>query len=416
MFWLLIAPMVAGVLALAGAAFLAVDNYPRIAGKPPLTAADIERAVRVLEQHDPRKLKPSTQQTITVSQQDLELALDYMASRLGRGAVRVVLQDGAARIFASAELPANPLGRYVNVEGRVTEAAGAVRIGGVRVGRVPVPDWLARWLAVEGLERAGATGAYKVATSAVKRVSIADHRLSVTYEWRPDLADELRAGVIGPEDQERLRAYQAALAAAVGVGRPGSSATLAELIAPLVRVAAERSMKGEPVAENRAMILALTCYVNGKSLAALVPAAREWPRPQHRSVTLRGREDFAQHFTVSATIASGAGRSVADAVGLFKEVDDSRTGSGFSFQDLVADRAGTRFGELATSDPGSAKKLQARVGARMRDSDMMPAPDDLPEGITEADFKRRFDGLEAPKYKRLMAEIDRRVATTPLYR
>ena len=107
---------------------------------------------------------------------------------------------------------------------------------------------------------------------------------------------------------------------------------------------------------------------------------------------------------------------MADAIGLYKEVDDSRGGSGFSFNDIAADRACTRFGELAAGSPESALKLQRRVGEGVRESDLMPAVKDLPEFMSEAEFKSRFGGIGAPQYKRMMEDIERRIAALALYR
>jgi hypothetical protein len=46
----------------------------------------------------------------------------------------------------------------------------------------------------------------------------------------------------------------------------------------------------------------------------------------------------------------------------------------------------------------------------------MPAAADLPENMPEAEFKRRFGGVGAPVYQRVMDDIERRVAACPLYR
>ncbi|MBI1991579.1 MAG: hypothetical protein HYS65_18110, partial [Betaproteobacteria bacterium] len=129
-----------------------------------------------------------------------------------------------------------------------------------------------------------------------------------------------------------------------------------------------------------------------------------------------GREDFPQHFTISAAIAANAGAPLSDAIGLYKEVDDSRGGSGFSFNDIAADRAGTRFGELAAGSRESAMKLQRQVAAGVRDADILPPVSDLPEFMPEAEFKRRYGGIGAPAYKRTMDDIERRIAALPLYR
>jgi hypothetical protein len=100
---------------------------------------------------------------------------------------------------------------------------------------------------------------------------------------------------------------------------------------------------------------------------------------------------------------------------VYKEIADSRGGSGFSFNDIAADRAGTRFGELA-ANIATAKKLQQRLVAGVTEKDLMPATADLPEFMQEAEFKRRFGGVDAPEYKKMMANIERRIAALSLYK
>jgi hypothetical protein len=181
-----------------------------------------------------------------------------------------------------------------------------------------------------------------------------------------------------------------------------------------MRLAAERGADSQ--AESRAAIVVVAFYVNGKGLAAIVPGAKDWPVAVTRTVTLNGRTDFPQHFTISAALAAHAGTPLSDAIGLYKEVDDSRHGSGFSFNDIAADRAGTTFGELATRSAASARQVQRRFAAGVRESDLMPNAADLPEFMPEAEFKRRFGGIGAPAYQRMMQDIERRVAACPLYR
>jgi hypothetical protein len=131
-------------------------------------------------------------------------------------------------------------------------------------------------------------------------------------------------------------------------------------------------------------------------------------------VTLLGREDFTLHFLISAVIAAEAGTPLADAVGLWKELADARRGgSGFSFDDIAADRAGTRLGEVAVRD---AERLQARLAAGVVESDLMPPVADLPEFLPEAEFIARFGGIGAPAYQRMIEDIDARIAALALLR
>ncbi|MGL6109607.1 MAG: hypothetical protein ACRC2B_05845, partial [Rubrivivax sp.] len=119
------------------------------------------------------------------------------------------------------------------------------------------------------------------------------------------------------------------------------------------------------------------------------------------------------HFLISAVIAAEAGTPLADAVGLWKELADARRGgSGFSFNDLAADRAGTRFGELVVRD---TERLQARIAAGVIDTDLMPQVSDLPEHLPEPEFVARFGGVGGAGYNRLLADIEARIDALPMF-
>ncbi|MGE5819475.1 MAG: hypothetical protein ACM37Z_15750, partial [Deltaproteobacteria bacterium] len=64
----------------------------------------------------------------------------------------------------------------------------------------------------------------------------------------------------------------------------------------------------------------------------------------------------------------------------------------------------------------AAVKLQRRLSAGIREKDIMPATQDLPEFMPDAEFKKRYGGVGAPAYNQMMADIERRVAALPLYR
>ena len=235
----------------------------------------------------------------------------------------------------------------------------------------------------------------------------------MTYEWQADLPNKLRTALLPAEERARLRAYQERLAS-VSHSLKAKDISLTELLAPLFMLAADRSTDGDAVAENRAAIFLLTLYVSGQSLETILPDAKSWPQPEIRRALLNRRDDFPKHFIISAALAARAGGPLADAVGVYKEIEDSRGGSGFSFNDIAADRAGTRFGEYA-ADPASARRLQQRMRARIKEKDLMPTTEDLPEFMPEREFQRRFGGVDAPPYKKIMTDIERRVAALSLY-
>jgi hypothetical protein len=403
------------LLAGAGAAvWLAFDDAPLLLPAKEVSAADVERAKRLLDRHDPRKQKGNGPRHIALTQADLDALLGQAAKTLGRAATaRIVPMAGGAALQLSLRTEGNPLGHWLNVDAQLREAAGLPRFESLRIGRLPVPAWLADVALEQALARVGSGEPGRLATQTVQSVRFTPGQVHVAYEWRAGLASEVRALLVPPADAQRLRVYVERLSAVVAKTAPAQEVSLAALMGPLFSLAAQRSAAGEAARENRAALIVLTFHANGRNLAALTPAAREWPSPAKRSVTLAGREDFAKHLLVSAVLAAESGGALADAVGLFKEVDDSRRGSGFSFNDIAADRAGTRLGELAVQSP---QKLQAALAGAPKESDFMPEVRDLPEFMPEAEFKRRFGGVGAPAYDRMMRDIEVRVAALRLFR
>jgi len=135
--------------------------------------------------------------------------------------------------------------------------------------------------------------------------------------------------------------------------------------------------------------------------------------PATLPVTLAGREDLAKHFTLSAALAAAADPAIGRALGTWKELDDSLAGgSGFSFVDLAADRAGLRLGETA-ADPARASRLSRRFGA--------DAPELLPltalgfnEGMSTGVFEHRYRDVSSAEYAEAVARIDRALDTLPV--
>ncbi|MFT5488570.1 MAG: hypothetical protein ACI9MU_003497, partial [Alphaproteobacteria bacterium] len=108
---------------------------------------------------------------------------------------------------------------------------------------------------------------------------------------------------------------------------------------------------------------------------------------------------------------------IADFIGEAKEVQDATNKvSGFSFTDLAADRAGVRFAEVATGSVDGARRMQEFLSRPVSEKQFFPQIRDLPEGLTAAQFKAQYGERDSAKYKGMVAEIDRRIASIPMYR
>ncbi|MFT3718397.1 hypothetical protein [Pseudorhodoferax sp.] len=402
---------VAGLLALA---WYCSDEAPAVA-RAAATPAEAARARQLAARSDPRRAPPGVLRTITLTQEDLDLLLPHLAAHAAKGQARAELQPGRARLRLSLPLPSNPFGPWLNVQAQLVQAGDLPQVQDMRLGRLALPQPVADWLLARGLgwlqRQPGAE-----ALDSIAQVQITPDALRIAYAWNDGAPAALKAAQAGPEETARLRVYQEHLqAAAAQAAAPGQP--LPALLQPLLELAGRRAAGNAAAraAEQRAALLALAFHVNGKGLAAIVPALADAPAPLPRNVHLAGRSDLAQHFAVSAALAAVAGTPLADAVGPYKAQEDAgQDGGGFSFADLAADRAGARFGALAVAaDQG---RLQQRLAAGLTEQDLLPPLRDLPEFLPQAVFERRYGEVGSPAFKRMRGNIDRRIGVLALYR
>jgi hypothetical protein len=169
------------------------------------------------------------------------------------------------------------------------------------------------------------------------------------------------------------------------------------------------------VEHNRAAILALGIALGHERLARYAGLERNSALVRtaitvRAGTTLRGREDWVRHYCLSAALAIVENSLISDAGGLIKEELDALThGSGFSFGDLTADRAGVRFARAATNSEPAALAMQARLQAGYAADDFFPQASDFPERLTVEQFRRDYGGVGTPRYRQTVRDIDTRL-------
>jgi hypothetical protein len=432
--------LVAGALLWAGAQLLQAEPAVPVDGA--VAVRDIERALALVRANDPRLVPHGVQLSVVATQQELDLLLSHAARRrLGvRG--RVVLGAGEAQVVGSLMQRVGPWSRWVNVRGVVREGTPLPQLVRLQVGTVPLPGWLAQRLVAWALPRTPVAPVLPVLAEAVRGVAIAPGRLQLRYQWSEAAVAQLMDALVAPAELARLRDYHGRLGALLAVrdsasGRPqGATADATEdttadstqgvtaaapplplvrLLAPLLGTAAQRAAaSGDAGAEVRAALLTVALYLAHQPLGTRIPAAAGWPALPRRAVLLAGREDLAAHFVVSALVVVEGTTPLAQAVGVYKELQDSRPGgSGFSFADLAADLAGTRFGELAQRNPAW---LAERMARGVEEGELLPSLTGMPEGVDSATLALVYGGAEGAGTRQLRQELARRVDTLALYR
>jgi hypothetical protein len=413
-FILLILAVIAGIIALP---FLAVDDHPMVSNNISYSATEIGQAKALLKRNDPRRLEAGEMVTQWIDEHEVSLVAGYLLSQLGGGGVAVELHPGRAFAQLSVKLPDNPLGKYVNFSMSMSQWSNVLAIEEMVLGSITVPGWLAETMRQHGNEALKRIPEYAATIDAINGFQILEDRMLIAFQWRPELVDQLKrkgqALAVDEELQARLLAYSKQIQAVAANPALDRRVSLTEFMTPLFSLAQARS--DDPVEENRAALLALSFYFSGVDISRMLGVSLPEKKSVSKQLTLSNRYDFAQHFLTSAALTVTGNVDLANAVGLFKELDDASGGSGFSFTDLGADRAGVRAAEFATANAASAKKFQDVMTGRLNESDFIADFLDLPEFLPDDQFKAQYGGVDGKKYKEIVADIESRLNRLPIY-
>ena len=426
LFWLALPATIIGVP--TAFAWLALDREPLVARMAEVTADDMLRAEEFWKRYDPRLIKAGRPSTVVATEQQLNSAIRAGLSAVGHVKSRVAVDARGLSVVSTASISLPIVGRtrFANVRAVIAPSPSGLKISRLSIGRFSVPANLAPAVLQGIIEIAAGPGTGANFINSVRAVSIEGKSVSVAFTAPAGViadvkkvAKKVARKVARTGEPEVVRVYYTKLIELAR--RQGSNArtSLTAFVQPLFRLAGKRSKTGNPVEENRAAILALSLYFGDQRIERVVgdilgaEMRRKIRRTEH--VRLDGRHDFVKHFVVSAGLVLAGGTVVATAVGVAKEIKDSGGANGFSFSDLAADRAGVQFARAAIASRDEAVRFQRRLSDLITEADIFPAVQDLPEGLSAPEFKRRYGDTNSRAYSRLVAEIDRRIGKITLY-
>lgn len=395
--------------------WLILDDAPAIEPPSEFRRTDLAWVKSLFQKHDPRRQTPDVVHSILLDEAEVNRLLNYAVELRRVNGIAAELTPGLATLTATLAMPRNPFGRYLNLTADVADVPGGVRIQHLQLGSLPVPGALAdgfarlthRWLLRDET--------YAALAGAFSRVNFDENQATLDYRWHPVLMTQIERKsaelLIAPEDQARMLVYAEHLDTLIKRYPHGRTVALVEVAAPLFAFA--RTIDGDEAEENRAALTALGAYLTGISLPKLLEGDSQSIRRAPRVLlALHGRRDFAEHYVISAALAVNGGSRMANAIGLIKEEEDATKGSGFSFTDLAANRAGVQLGEHALGR--NAAQVQQRLATARNDTDLMPNFRDLPEFMSQDEFDRKFGPIGGPRYQQIIDRIDARLAAHPL--
>ncbi|HXY40933.1 MAG TPA: hypothetical protein VEQ10_14775, partial [Vicinamibacteria bacterium] len=381
---------------------------------PMVSTADRRRVVAVFRGKDPRSIPEGELRTLRLEQEDLDRLVAWglplvQGPEHARAAVALEANDTVG-LRLSARAPR--LGRWINLSAGarlgVEEGRFFLREPRLSVGRFAVPTRLMDALSPALAAAVRAERRLRPVLAALRELRV-ERGVAVATYGRTQMPRGLVASLVWGEGEsaglreavaEQVETVLAALAKA-----PAGDTRTARAYEAAFRLARQRSQEARAVEANRAAILALGIVLGSGQLSPVVAdPANEEQRARaaelRAGATLRGRADWTRHFSLSSALTVLSAVAPSNAAGLLKEELDADGGSGFSFGDLLADRAGTTFGAQATVDEAHAAAFQQRIVGGFEVAAFFPEARDLPEKIPDLELRARYGGVGGPLFRR----------------
>jgi hypothetical protein len=333
--------------------------------------------------------------------------------------VEALIVDEKLTIIGSARVPYMPFLKWLNGQATLHSTERGLSVSGMRVGWLPLPAPIAVWASRKILDRALKDNLGTELMNSVGPVEIGNDLVKVSVDMpatrRNQIAKRAKMAARDFGDvstTEQVHDYVMALHVAVANGTIKPVNSIAPFLSFVLRRASEKMSTGLNDNEAQAALLALSVYCGHNRFEDIVgdamPAAVQSRSGGCHTAQLSGRTDLKLHFVVSAGLHTLSDSGVAFAVGEIKELLDSNAGgSGFSFDDIAADRAGIRFAmRMLEAGPDELSALAAKIS---NESDIFPSIQALPSGMAREDFERIYKDVESVAYEQLIAEIDMRL-------
>ena len=392
-----------------------------------VSTSDKRRLVALFRGKDPRQIPVGQVRTLRLGNLDLERLVAWglpLVHDPGRVRADALFEaNDTVRLRGSLRVPG--IGRWLNAVASVRAGVAGGRLWletpRLRLGPRELPPGLLDALAPATAAALRGERHLRPALAALREVRIEDGAARATYGRMSAPRGLLSSLVWGESGSAALRepvAEQVKTALAAMAGGPEGDARTARAYTAAFSLARERAASGSALEENRAAILALGVLLGTDGLvpfAGDVVSAEQKKQASELRVkaTLHGRADWTRHYAVSGALTVLSNEVPSNAAGLLKEELDADGGSGFSFGDLLADRAGTAFAALATRDEATAAAVQERIADGFVVGEFLPSASGLPEDVSDSELRSHYGGVGGPLYRKYVAEIERRLGSCP---
>ncbi|MDR6983599.1 hypothetical protein J2X32_002235 [Rheinheimera pacifica] len=407
-------------------AVLAVALFFLITSKPVLSqrtieASDVTTAQRVLSDTVQHLAQPGSNIKLIFDQTQLDALMNVASYALPQVEFSGVLNPFGVALHGQANLPLSWPRRGIQTSCLFMPSDKGFAIEHCKLGAIKLPGWVANPLLRLMVRTVIATPADQQLLALFARGELINNRLHFEAANASPIKLSLHPQI------HRPFGFGPAQSAAADVEfylqqlkqlqrQHKRERRLAFFAHKLLLVAINRSDNSDLETEYKNALWALAvAFANKRFIYYANPDVKLHQVPNMPPMLLNGRRDLSLHFLYSAVLQMLGNTQLSQQIGNLKEIMDADRdsgGSGFSFVDLAADRAGTHFAEhLASVTPQQLNQFNSLTFEQA----IMPPTQDLPEGLTEQQLQQQLGGYNGTGFKQLEQEIARRINALTLY-
>ncbi len=420
LFWFIVLAVIAAPLAFLALALEPEPVLPQTDALTPAQAAESKALVKRARE----TANGEGSRVLTASRRELDglIATGARVAPSLRGRTEIGA-DGVKVALAVQPPMLDALG-WVNLRAEVAPSQDGLDVRSIRLGRMDLPPEttlaVLRWAA----DAVSDVPIGTLLVDSVRSVETRGGELRLAIAPQPEGEGSLFARVMdgvrqaaGMAGGSAVQAHYDAMAEAAAAGRlNGAGPATPWFRYAVARVAEAGHESAEAAREDmKAAIMALAAHCGDPKPIRQVAGEFETSEPSKcRGTTFAGRKDLRKHFLLSAAFAAAGGSALSFGFGEVKElVDASGGGSGFSFDDVAADRSGIAWAEtLLAAEPS---ELGTLAEMSERESAIMTSIEGLPSFMQQPEFEAKFGGVDTPRYKAQVEEIDARIAALPIH-
>lgn len=413
--------------------YLALQSYQTTVQVNQINAASAKHSQELAQRIVSTLKQKNTVTSISMSQHEVNglTALLHRAFPIVNADVR--LSKYGAAVEASIELPLPNFIKYLNVNAYISPSINGLLIDEVSVGGLNISGEMFLSLVRFAADSFVKEQLVDKALAMITAVEINEERLiahlSLDNELLTMKKDDASFLMSIRDDLELFGNvetisfyYQSLSEFAIQQDKNSSIALYIRHLFDLSNARSSISNEYLAVKENQAAITALVIYFGADRFELFVGDVIVREQDQlvvrnrlRRHTTLQQRPDLQKHFIYSMALQLFSSHGASDAIGEFKEfLDTNKGGSGFSFADLQADRAGTRLAMIVTKSEAQAKHAQ-KILSSVTDEQLLPSIEGLQEGLNEDSFEKKYKDVRSKDYQQTIKEIDNRLKSLPVY-